>query len=149
MVRFLLATAVVTALATACSGSSRPNADGEPGADAEGQVRAAAEGMIELINARRYGDMFDLFALECLEGISRDQVAEDWKQFAEQIGDPNFRLEITRFEVDSVSADRAEVTSQVVAHTTARDIPMGGAEDPFFDVFIKQDGIWKSGDQSC
>ena len=149
----VLAIAAAMALATACSGSAPPGTppgeDTDPDAEAERQVRAAADAVVEAINSRRYGDLVDLFAPECLRGVSRDQVAEDWKQFAEQVGDPNFRLTITQFRVDSVSATRAEVTSRVIVHTSTADIELGSDEDPFFDVFVKQGGIWKAADRSC
>jgi hypothetical protein len=141
MLRLCLLAAALLSVAAACSTSNVSEPD-DPALD----VRAAADDIIAAINARAYAEVYDLVPSECLGELTPDQLASRWSQFAEAAGDPNFRLEITQFEVDSVTEDRAEVTAQVVAHTATRDIPMGTTEDPFFGVFIREDGVWKAGD---
>jgi hypothetical protein len=148
MLRLCLLTAVLFSVAVACSTSDVSEPDHTSTPDPAREIRAVADKVIDVINAHRYAEMYDLIPSGCLEGLTRDELADDWRDFGEQIGDPNFQLEITQFEVETVSDDRAQVTAQVVAHTAARDIPMGSAEDPFFDVFIREGHVWKVGDET-
>lgn len=148
MLRLWLLTAVLFSVAAACSTSDVSEPDQMSTPDPAREIRAAADKMIAGINARGYAEVYDLIPSGCLEGLTSDELADDWREFGELIGDPNFQLEITQFEVEAVSEDRAQVTAQVVAHTAARDIPMGSTEDPFFDVFIREGGVWKVGDET-
>ena len=148
MLRLCLLTAVLFSVAAACSTSEVSEPDHTSTPDPAREIRAAADKMIDVINAHRYAEMYDLIPSGCLEGLTRDELVADWGGFAELVGDPDFQLEITQFEVETVSEDRAQVTAQVVTHTAAGDIPMGSTEDPFFDVFIREGGVWKVGDET-
>ena len=146
MLRLCLLAAALFSVAAACSTSDVPEPGQTSTLDPALEIRAAADKMIVAINARDYAEVYDLTPSGCRGGLTLDDLVENWREFADIIGDPNFQLEITQFEVEAVSEDRARVTAQVVAHTTAGDTPMGSTEDPFFDVFIKEGGVWKAGD---
>ena len=148
MLRSYMLTAVLFAVAAACSTSDVSQSGQTATPDPAREIRAAADKIIAGINAREYAEVYDSIPSECLEGLAPDELADDWRQFGEQIGDPDFRLGITRFDIEDISEDRAHVTAQVVAHTAARDIPMGSTEDPFFDVFIREGDVWKVGDEA-
>ncbi len=112
-------------------------------------IRQVAERFVQAINGRDYQTLPDLFARACRSGVTEEQQRQGWEAVAKRLGDDAFSLEIRTFETERITHDRAEVVAEVVAHASGREIPMGTAADPFFDVFVREDGKWTVADLTC
>jgi len=146
--RFFLALSFLVAMVSlSCSGGDS-GGDSED-ANGEGDVEAAAQRMISAFNSRDFGAVFDSFSSNCRQETTVEELEQGWEAFGERVGDPEYRLEITAFSVESLTDTTATVQAEVVARTATTDVPMGTASDPFFDLLVKEDGSWKIGDPTC
>ena len=113
-------------------------------------IREAADRLIQAVNNRDYDTIVSVaYTTNCSSGITVEQQEQGWEAVGRQLGDDAYSLEIRQFEVKNIIGDRAEVTATVIAHAAGREVPFGRASDPFFDLFVREDGQWKVGDPAC
>jgi hypothetical protein len=114
----------------------------------EERIRESADEFVALLNTGDFAGAWELGSEACKERFTQDEFVELWESFRETLGG-EFTMEIAEFTVASLEGERATVEAEVNVETPQGVVSADTEEEPFFDLFVKEDGRWLVGDHGC